>query len=51
MVKFQTFQEIFPEGICVLCRKPCEDGAIFHFECAIAYEELKREKRRKETNK
>ena len=46
MAKGETFGDIFPEGICGICRKEIVDveGAIIHYECAIAYEDIRKEK-------
>lgn len=33
------------EGICILCREPCLDKAVMHYEYACLYDNLKKKKR------
>lgn len=43
-MKGQTFSELFPKGICFLCKEPCHPEAILHRECTRAYDQYKDQK-------
>ena len=40
-MKGQSLGEIYPKGICLICKQPTDSEAIAHYECSIAYTEEK----------
>ena len=46
MSKGQTFDEMFPLGVCWICKEPCDQAARAHYECSVTIcDEWQRRKR------